>query len=142
MTSAPVESTQWDSLCEYLGGTGMNASVSWWFESVSYGGEISRQGKDATAFAHRDALFSYQLYGYAPLNTTFPSDGIPFIDGMLRALEPNPEAAYLNYVDPTLSVDQWKQQYYGTHYSRLTKIKSMVDPSNVFRFPQSIELAE
>ncbi|KAH7334064.1 hypothetical protein B0J17DRAFT_675201 [Rhizoctonia solani] len=141
MTNAPVKSDHWDSLCDYLGSVGTNASVAWWFETVSYGGEISRQGADATAFAHRDALFSYQLYGYVPLNETFPSDGIPFVNGMLQALEPNPEAAYLNYVDPTLSAEQWKKQYYGDHYSRLTAIKSAVDPNNVFRFPQSIELA-
>ncbi|CAE6437097.1 unnamed protein product [Rhizoctonia solani] len=142
MTNAPVEPNSWDSLCDYLGSAGMNTSVSWWFETFSYGGETSRQGADATAFAHRDALFSYQLYGYVPLHTTFPADGTPFVNGMLEALEPNPQAAYLNYVDPTLSADEWKQQYYGAHYERLTKIKSAVDPSNVFRFPQSIELVE
>ncbi|EUC61094.1 FAD-linked oxidoreductase, putative [Rhizoctonia solani AG-3 Rhs1AP] len=139
MTSAPINSTSWDSVCDYFHDAGVNASVSWWFETVSYGGETSRQGMDATSFAHRNALFSYQLWGYAPLNTPYPSDGIPFVDGMLNALEPNPQAAYPNYVDPTLTNAQWQQQYYGAHYPRLTKIKSAVDPKNVFRFAQAVE---
>ncbi|CCO35849.1 Reticuline oxidase [Rhizoctonia solani AG-1 IB] len=63
MTNAAIEPNRWDSMFSYLGSAGVNASVSWWFETVSYGGETSRQGADATAFAHRDALFSYQLYG-------------------------------------------------------------------------------
>ncbi|EUC54236.1 FAD-linked oxidoreductase [Rhizoctonia solani AG-3 Rhs1AP] len=139
MTSEPVSSTGWDNVSDYFNGAGVNASVSWWFETVSYGGETSRKGADATAFAHRDALFSYQLWGFAPLNTPYPSDGIPFVDGMLDALEPNPQAAYPNYVDPTLTKAQWQQQYYGAHYPRLTKIKSAVDPNNVFRFAQAVE---
>ncbi|CAE6374229.1 unnamed protein product [Rhizoctonia solani] len=142
MTNESIAPNRWDSMCDYAVSAGINASVSWWFETVSYGGAIARQGADATAFANRDALFSYQWWGYAPSNTTLPSDVIPFLDGMLEALETNPTKAYPNYVDPTLSPDEWKQQYYGTHYGRLTKIKSAVDPNNVFRFAQSIELAE
>ncbi|KAG8714233.1 hypothetical protein FRC08_012185 [Ceratobasidium sp. 394] len=59
---------------------------------------------------------------------------------MLDSLEPNPQAAYINYVDPTLTPAQWKRQYYGAHYARLSSIKRAVDPHNVFRFPQSIGL--
>ncbi|KAG8735505.1 hypothetical protein FRC12_018042 [Ceratobasidium sp. 428] len=54
---------------------------------------------------------------------------------------PNPKAAYVNYVDPTLTPAQWKQQYYGSHYKRLSSIKRAVDPHNVFKFPQSIGLS-
>ncbi|CAE6431344.1 unnamed protein product [Rhizoctonia solani] len=142
MTNAPIAPDRWDNIWDYALSTGVNTSVSWWFEAVSYGGEISRQGADATAFANRNALFSYQWWAYAPANATLPSDAIPLLDGMLDALEPNPTEAYTNYVDPTLSPDEWKQQYYGAHYERLTTIKSAVDPNNVFRFGQSIELAE
>ncbi|QRW22693.1 FAD-binding domain protein [Rhizoctonia solani] len=142
MTNDSVIPERWDSMCEYIFSAGMNASLPWWFESYSYGGAISRQGTDATSFASRDALFSYQWWGYTPANTAFPSDGISFVDGMLKALEPNPQKAYPNYVDPTLSADEWKQQYYGDHYERLARIKRAVDPNNVFRFAQSIEVAE
>ncbi|KAF8752878.1 Berberine and berberine like [Rhizoctonia solani] len=143
MTNDSVIPERWDSMCEYIFSAGMNASLPWWFESYStLRGAISRQGTDATSFASRDALFSYQWWGYTPANTTFPSDGIPFVDGMLKALEPNPQKAYPNYVDPTLSADEWKQQYYGDHYERLARIKRAVDPNNVFRFAQSIEVAE
>jgi FAD/FMN-containing dehydrogenase len=46
----------------------------------------------------------------------------------------------VNYVDSTLTPVQWKSQYYGAHYPRLSDIKRAVDPRNVFRFPQSIGL--
>lgn len=88
----------------------------------------------------------------------YPSNGIPFVNNMLNALDPNPQAACMhaftlfsriilifivdvNYVDPTLTDSQWKSQYYGSRYSRLSAIKRAVDPNNVFRFPQSIGLS-
>ena len=46
-----------------------------------------------------------------------------------------------NYVDPTLTADQWQPLYYGSHYERLSVIKRDVDPNNVFSFPQSIAVA-
>jgi len=61
---------------------------------VVYGGAVATQGADATSFAHRDAILSFQLYASAQnLNGAYPSDGISFVNGMLNALEPNPQAA-------------------------------------------------
>ncbi|KAG8843252.1 hypothetical protein FRB96_004218 [Tulasnella sp. 330] len=47
------------------------------------------------------------------------------------------KAAYLNYIDST--VEHWQQAYYGTNYERLREIKTDWDPTNFFRFQQSIE---
>ncbi|CUA68677.1 putative FAD-linked oxidoreductase YvdP [Rhizoctonia solani] len=139
MTPGPVGKAAWDSVARYWTGPGRNTSASWWFETYSYGGAISRQGVDDTAYAHRDQLFNYQMWVHTPEGTPLPSGSMPFLNNMYTALEPNPQAAYPNYVDPTLTKAEWSHQYYGAHYKRLTKIKSAVDPENVFRFPQAVE---
>ncbi|KAG8691326.1 hypothetical protein FRC11_004971 [Ceratobasidium sp. 423] len=140
-TKQAVTSSRWTSFLNYLYNQGANSDTDWFVEIDLYGGEITTQGADATSFAHRDAILSFQLYANSKnLQPPFPSDGISFVNGMLNALEPNPQAAYVNYVDPTLTDSQWKTQYYGSHYSRLSSIKRAVDPNNVFRFPQSIGL--
>ncbi|CUA71182.1 Hexose oxidase [Rhizoctonia solani] len=139
MTPGPVGKAACDSVAKYWTGSGRNASASWWFETYSYGGAISRQGVDDTAYAHRDQLFNYHMWVHTPEGTPLPSDSMQFLNNMYTALEPNPQAAYPNYVDPTLTKAEWSHQYYGAHYKRLTKIKSAVDPENVFRFPQAVE---
>ncbi|KAG8745026.1 hypothetical protein FRC10_009000 [Ceratobasidium sp. 414] len=135
-----VASAQWTSLLSYLGSQGLNSDVFWYIEIDRYGGGVGNLPADATSFAHRDAVLCFQLVSilYLP---PFPADGVSFLDEMLNSLEPNPQAAYANYVDPTLTPIQWKSQYYGAHYPRLSAIKRAVDPHNVFRFPQSIGLS-
>ncbi|CAE6432299.1 unnamed protein product [Rhizoctonia solani] len=136
-----VTSSQWNTFLDYLYNEGANSDTDWFVEIDLYGGQISAQGADSTSFAHRDAILSFQLYANSKnLQPPFPSDGISFVNGMLSALDPNPQAAYVNYVDPTLTASQWKTQYYSSHYSRLSSVKRAIDPQNVFRFPQSIGL--
>ncbi|KEP49468.1 reticuline oxidase [Rhizoctonia solani 123E] len=140
-TKKAVTSSQWNTFLNYLYNEGANSDTDWFVEIDLYGGQISTQGADSTSFAHRDAILSFQLYANSKnLQPPFPSDGISFVNGMLSALDPNPQAAYVNYVDPTLTASQWKTQYYGSHYSRLSSVKRAIDPQNVFRFPQSIGL--
>ncbi|KAG9105344.1 hypothetical protein FRC07_009362 [Ceratobasidium sp. 392] len=141
-TKTAVTSSRWTSFSKYLESEGTDNDTDWFVEIDQYGGAVKDQGADATSFAHRDAILSFQLYASSiDQKPPYPSDGIPFVNGMLNALEPNPQAAYVNYVDPLLTADEWKTQYYGSHYSRLSSIKRAVDPNNVFRFPQSIGLS-
>jgi FAD/FMN-containing dehydrogenase len=46
-----------------------------------------------------------------------------------------------NYIDPTLSAQQWQSLYFGGNMPRLSGIKAVYDPGNVFSFPQSIPLS-
>ncbi|KAG8736712.1 hypothetical protein FRC12_017479, partial [Ceratobasidium sp. 428] len=139
-TKSAVTSAQWTSLLNYLGSYGLNSDVGWYIEIDRYGGGVGKLPADATPFAHRDAILCFQLVSFFYVSVPLPADGLSFLDNMLYALEPNPQAAYANYVDATLTPTQWKSQYYGAHYHRLSKIKRAVDPHNVFRFPQSIGL--
>lgn len=47
--------------------------------------------------------------------------------------------AYQNYIDRTLP--NWSSAYYADAWPRLVNIKKSVDPSNIFRNPQSIPVA-
>ncbi|KAG8691327.1 hypothetical protein FRC11_004972 [Ceratobasidium sp. 423] len=140
-TKSALTAAQWDSLFAYIGNEGATAPVDWYIEIDRWGGGVAKQAADATSFAQRDALLSFQMYGgLLSVDNPYPAEGIPFVDGILNSIDPNPQAAYSNYVDPTLTPAQWKLQYYGSHYPRLAAIKKAVDPNNVFRFPQSIGL--
>jgi hypothetical protein len=44
--------------------------------------------------------------------------------------------AYANYTDPTLT--DWRTAYYGPNASRLAALKSTLDPTRLFAYPQSL----
>jgi FAD/FMN-containing dehydrogenase len=100
----------------------------------AYGGAYNRPAADATAFVHRDMLFSLQYGAY------FGGNGTPsrqWINGVWRALRPFASGqAYQNYIDPQLR--GWRQAYYASNLPRLREIKKQVDPDFMFRFRQAI----
>jgi FAD/FMN-containing dehydrogenase len=102
----------------------------------AYGGALNRPAADATAFVHRDMLFSLQYLAYSG----GPAAGRAsrrWINGVWRALRPHASGeAYQNYIDPQL--DGWQRAYYGTNLERLREIKKQVDPDFRFRFRQAI----
>lgn len=113
------------------GGIGMDA----------YGGAINRVAPDATAFAHRNALFSAQYN--ASWNVNDPASVVSanrtWLGETWQAMRPYASGqAYLNYIDPDLP--NWLQAYYGTNLPRLQSIKATYDPDNLFHFKQSIPL--
>jgi FAD/FMN-containing dehydrogenase len=100
----------------------------------AYGGALNRPRADATAFVHRDMLFSLQYLTY------FGGSGRAanrWLGGVWRALRPYASGqAYQNYIDPELA--GWQRAYYGSNLARLREIKRQVDPDFTFRFRQAI----
>ena len=65
------------------------------------------------------------------------ADHRAWLAGYNRALRPYvSDAAYQNYIDPTLTKPL--DAYYGTNLAHLRTIKKKWDADNVFRFAQSI----
>ncbi|HYK86824.1 MAG TPA: BBE domain-containing protein, partial [Ktedonobacteraceae bacterium] len=105
------------------------------------GGAINRVSADATAFVHRDQLFSAQYI--ANWHSGDPTSVIRANDSWLadtwQSMRPYASgSAYQNYIDPDLP--DWPDAYYGTNLSRLQRIKTIYDPGNLFHFDQSIPL--
>jgi hypothetical protein len=100
----------------------------------AYGGAINRVPAAQTAFVHRDSLFSIQYF------SRWAGDGsgdLEWIRNLYRTMRPYVSGfAYQNYIDPDLA--SWRHAYYGSNLRRLAHVKRKHDPSDVFRFRQSI----
>jgi Berberine and berberine like len=102
----------------------------------AYGGAINRVPEDATAFVHRDQLFSIQYLAYfGSAGAEGPSRA--WVGGVHRAMRPFVSGqAYQNYIDADLL--RWPRAYYGPNHRRLREVKARYDASFFFRFPQAI----
>jgi FAD/FMN-containing dehydrogenase len=105
------------------------------------GGAVNRVKPNATAFVHRNALFGAQYTTDWPYGS--PSAGVARQQAWQRSFwnSMRPYAsgqAYQNYIDP--DQPNWQAAYYGANYPRLQTVKKTYDPTNLFKFRQSIQL--
>jgi FAD/FMN-containing dehydrogenase len=105
----------------------------------AFGGALNRVRPDATAFVHRNALFSAQYL--ASWNAQDPPSIVEanrtWLNTTWERMRPYASgASYQNYVDPDLT--GWQHAYYGNNLPRLQRVKAHYDPDNFFHFAQSI----
>ena len=104
----------------------------------AYGGAINRVPPRATAFVHRDALFSLEyvsLWNDRSVSLAQASEG--WVREAHHAMRSYVSGeAVQNYSDTELA--GWRRAYYGQNLERLVAVKKRYDPGNVFRHALSI----
>lgn len=105
----------------------------------AHGGAINRVDADATAYAHRSALFAIRYTAFWSVSA--PADvaaaHLSWVRDTHAAMGPFvSRGAVTNYADPEL--EDWGAAYYGSHLKRLVAVKRHYDPDDFFRFAQSI----
>lgn len=98
---------------------------------------INKVAAGATAFVHRDSLYSIQMVAYWGSNANQASQDTTFIDNYWAAVDKyTTTEAYQNYIDRDMPLSA----YYASNLNTLKSWKRKYDPQNVFNFPQSIPL--
>ncbi|MFE2869836.1 FAD-binding oxidoreductase [Embleya sp. NPDC059259] len=115
-----------------VGRTGMDLLLD------SMGGAVSQLAPDATAFPHRSALATAQIYASTtPGGKQAATAAVDAVRDGLAALGAG--GAYVNYIDENLP--DWGTAYYGENLPRLKSVSRRYDPDQVFAFPQSVARA-
>lgn len=98
------------------------------------GGAIARVAPDATAFAHRRALFSAQYLAEFQVGTpaAMLDEAASWTHGMRTTMQAwSSGGAYVNYLDGLLA--NAAEAYYGANLARLRQLKQAWDPSGLFK---------
>ncbi|KAJ8121266.1 hypothetical protein ONZ43_g2237 [Nemania bipapillata] len=128
-----------ESYFQYILREGASAPISYFIGVQLYGGADSQITANTAddSYGHRDAMWMFQHYGFVDNKKTFPEGGIRFIQGLNDALGPG-HGASNNYADASLGPGEAQKLYYGEKLEGLMRLKSVLDPHDVFSHPQSI----
>ncbi|CAO2826169.1 unnamed protein product [Amaranthus hypochondriacus] len=121
----------------------------------AYGGRMNEISASETPFPHRNGnLFKIQYsISWTDGGKVEDDKNIGMSRELYKFMTPyvsqNPRGAYLNYrdldignnVNGTYSEGEvYGRKYFGENFDRLVKVKTMVDPHNIFRHEQSIPI--
>jgi FAD/FMN-containing dehydrogenase len=120
-------------------GEGRASGESRELDFMPWGGAYNRRPPDATAFVHRDQLFQLK-HAVVVGPDAPPADQAAAHRAATRSwasVHPwGSGRVFQNFADPDL--EHWAQAYYGPNYDRLVRVKARYDPTNLFRFQQSL----
>jgi len=106
-----------------------------------YGGAAGRVAPDATAFAHREAVYDFGILS-AWADPAESDRHIAWTRRFAEAMAPYRSGAYLlNFLDREEG-DETIRAAFGVNYERLVAVKTKYDPANFFRVNQNIAPAE
>ncbi|SER79241.1 FAD/FMN-containing dehydrogenase [Actinokineospora terrae] len=104
----------------------------------SLGGAVSRVDPAATAFPHRKALGTIQIYQKTTVDKR--EEAARSVAQVRDALgRIGARGGYVNYIETAMP--DWGTAYYGPNLSRLDSVARRYDPDAVFSFAQSIHRA-
>ncbi len=99
------------------------------------GGAISKIAPADTAFPHRKALATIQIYVQtSPADRAAAASSVAEMRDQLTGIVG--DGGYVNYIDA--SMPNWAQAYYGDNLTRLRQVARRYDPDRLFTFPQAI----
>jgi FAD/FMN-containing dehydrogenase len=104
------------------------------------GGRANTVARDATAYVHRDSLFSVSYLtsnAAAPVADEAKAAAWEYVDDGFAVIDPYSNGeTYQNFIDPRLP--DWRRSYYAENYARLARVKDKYDPYRFFRFAQGV----
>jgi len=104
------------------------------------GGAVTRVGKEATAFNHRDAGNNLVIVGLWP-DPTAAEENVTWVRDLWNAMAPySSGGVYVNYLGQESDGGSGRiEAAYGPEkYARLVALKNKFDPTNLFRLNQNI----
>lgn len=107
----------------------------------AYGGAIRQVAPTATAFAHREALYSVQFITWwnATTSPTTVDRHLGWIRGFYAEARPHfGIGCYANYCDEDLL--DWPTAYWGGNLPTLQQVKAAYDPDGFFRGKHTVPL--
>ncbi|KAI8721444.1 FAD-binding PCMH-type domain-containing protein [Fusarium sp. LHS14.1] len=127
-----------DSVFEHLQNSD-SGSKSWFVLVDLYGGAVNDVSSDATAFPHRNLAYFFALYAQTESETSQTAH--EFADKAVLIYQGSQPEKYLSYAGYTnLRIKGSAQRkYWGSNLARLEKIKSQVDPKDIFSTPQGVK---
>ncbi|GAA5935569.1 hypothetical protein JCM3775_003354 [Rhodotorula graminis] len=153
-STVPISIDTLEAFFDYLWTS--EVSNQWFVEANLWGGSNSALNDvslNSSSFGFRDKHLAFQLYASSPTyGNPYGDEGIPFVKGMWSTIvdgmtkkgwstnssSPDGTAAYVNYVDPELTAEETRAQYWGSQYPRLAKLKAVYDPTQLINSPQGI----
>ncbi|KAI5457435.1 hypothetical protein BGZ63DRAFT_428142 [Mariannaea sp. PMI_226] len=125
-----------------------NARHSWFILLDAQGGPksvVSQVSPSDTAYVHRDKLLLFQ-FSDSGSGGAYPKTGFTllkgFRDSITKSMDAGDWGMYANYLDTQLDSETAQELYWGDNLERLRRVKSRLDPGQVFWNPQGVSSTE